>query len=154
MTNSVPEMITKEQADIAFKFLNALFSEDVEGYWNTISQVDQARVYGQYLVATELKYTEDSFRQFVHNNYQLKQREIYKEVKEKAGIATHIRYTDEGEITLYFLEDVQVPRVYIAETEVKGYPLVIALDTDIVNGEYKVEWKVRIYKDQHYKSLN
>lgn len=146
--------ISKELSDIAFEFLRCLYGDDVERYWSMISKVDKARVYGMYLAIRELSEDSDqSFMEYVRTKFQLVNRELFEKFKENPGIATHMRYTDEGDILLLIINDVQVPRFYIAETQVEACPLVITLDTEINSGEFSTEYKVRLYNDKLYDEL-
>ncbi|WP_041580558.1 hypothetical protein [Bacillus sp. 1NLA3E] len=155
MKNNTIENVTKDQSELVFKFMELLFSEDVEGYWDCISKVDQARVYGMYRVVAETDIYDDiSFFDYVKHYFKPKQEEIYERVKEHPGLATHVRYTDEGEVLLYLLQDVQVPRVYIAETQEYVFPITLTIDTEVSNGEVNAKWKVRLYTDQNYKDLS
>jgi hypothetical protein len=147
--------ISQEQAAITLKFIESVFSEDVEAYWENISKVDQARVYGLYrsAIITNSLDPHVTFYDYVRDNFKVKHEEQYANVKEYPGLASHVRYTDEGEIMLYVLEDVQVSRTYIAEAMEKVYPVILTIDADIENNEINPCWKVRIYTDQEYKKL-
>lgn len=147
--------ITKEQADLVFKFLEALFGENADDYWSVISKVDQARVYGMYKaeIAND-SITEDySFNEYVKENFMYAQRERYEKVKVNPGVATHLRYTDEGEPQIFVLENVIAPRHYIAETQAKVFPVTLTVDSIVDKDDISFEWKVRMYLDQDYKKI-
>jgi len=147
--------LTEEQSDIVFQFIDKLFSNDVEGYWKLISKVDQARIYGMYKAFAKYnQYNEISFYDYVKDYFKSKQSKNYERVKDNTGISTTLRHTEEGEIQVFLLENVQAARIYTTEVQERVFPVILTIDTNVVNGEIIAEWKVRIYIDQFYKYLN
>jgi hypothetical protein len=149
--------IHKELAELVLRFLEKLFSDDVEGYWNCISKVDQARIYGMYsafMQQTEVK-EQMTFYEYVRDYVKAQQEKIYERVRENPGISNRVRYTDDGEFLIYLLEDTKVPRVYIAPTEEPVFPVVVTADATLNNNNnVHIEWKVRLYRDHLYKALS
>lgn len=145
--------ISQEQSQIVFRFLNTLFRENVQEYWDTISKVDQARVYGMYKAAitTEALDVTVQFSDYVREQFMIPQRELYERVKENPGVATHLRYSKEGEPQIFVLENVVAPRYYIAPAQERVFPVTITIDTMVSDKEVVAEWKVRMYIDQDYK---
>lgn len=148
------DQITLEQSELVFKFIERLFNGDVQEYWDLISKIDQARVFGMFTSMKQLEPENDiSFYDYVDIYFRDRQKQIYEKVRENPGLATHQRITDYGELLLYVLDDVKVPRVYIAETEVKVFPIVLTVDAELEDGQLNAVWKVRLYNDKLYKDL-
>lgn len=144
--------VTEEQTNLTFGFIKVLFEEDVNEYWSLISKVDKARVLGMYKIAKDLK-EGISFHDYVKYEFMYPQREIYEKVKENSGLASHLRYTDEGEPVVYLLENITEPIVYEEATQVKVFPVTLTLDTEVNNNEIITIWKVRLYFDKEYEIL-
>ncbi|MEK4878912.1 MULTISPECIES: hypothetical protein [Paenibacillus] len=148
--------ISKEQSDLAFQFLRVIFSDDVDEYWRLISKVDKARIFGmhrQYSLETGIDSV--SFREYVTSIIMPEHAEHYAKLRNNnPGVSTTLRYTEEGEGLLYLLENVTEPRVYEKETEVKVFPLIVTSDCEYVNGEVNAEWRVRMYNDKLYETLD
>lgn len=147
--------ITIEQSDLAFEFIELLFSEDIHGFWNIISKVDQARLYGMYRADVDLEDGQDiSFLEYIRDVIKPDIEEIYEEVREGSGIATHERFTDEGETLVYLLPNVNEPTVYTETTQEVVFPVSMTVDANLFNGQVNYEWKIRLYADQEYKVLS
>lgn len=147
--------ITKEQSALAFNFLEALFSGDVDAFWKNVSKVDQARIYGMYRAYKMQEHSQDiSFLDYVSDYIMPDVEKQYEGLRDNnPGIASHTRNTSEGEMIVLMLPNVKVSRTYIAETQVLAYPIHMTIDANYKNGEIIVEWKIRIYVDQDYKYL-
>jgi hypothetical protein len=147
--------ILPEQSALVFNFLEVMFSEDVEQYWNMVSKVDQARIYGMYRAYTMQESVNDlSFLEYVRDHIKPDHVAMYEKLRgNNPGISQTLRYTEDGEALVYLLEDVQVPRVYIAQTETNVFPMTLTVDADYFQGEVIASWKVRLYTDQLYKTL-
>ncbi|MGG3662110.1 hypothetical protein [Bacillus gobiensis] len=148
------EKITLEHSNLAFDFLNKVRGEDVEAYWDLICKVDQARVYGMYRAFMLTKYFDGrTFYDYVKNDFMIEHAKNFEGITGEPGISDRIRYTEQGDILLYLLNDVQVPRVYIAKTEARVFPLTITLDCTYIDNELNAQWKVRIYQDKFHETL-
>ncbi|MEV9640435.1 hypothetical protein ABZ756_07030 [Mammaliicoccus sciuri] len=147
--------VSKEQADLVFGFLEVLFGDDVNAYWSLISKVDQARVYGMYKagIANGSITKHYSFGEYVKEKFMYAHRERYEKVKNNPGVATHLRYTDDGEPQIFVLENVIAPRHYIAETQAKVFPVTLTVDSIVDKDDVSFNWKVRMYLDQDYKNV-
>lgn len=150
-----PTLVTPEQLDAMSDFLQYLFEDDVRSYWNTISKIDQARVYGMYIVQLNMEVFRDNygFYDYVQEEFMIPQREVYESVKENAGFAQFIRYSDEGEPQIFMKANVPETEVYNEPTQVEVVPVTLTLDTDIKKENINSVWKVRIYSDKLYQSL-
>ncbi|MDE0563364.1 hypothetical protein [Exiguobacterium sp. B2(2022)] len=150
--------ITSEMADATFNFVNRLFEEDLEAFWDSVCAVDQARIYGIYrtiLDKENLSFRQYSYSRFIKNEFVNLLRLKMKNYKENPGIATHLRFSKDGVPMVYLLQNTIVPRHYIAESEEMVYPIFLGLDTVYKEGEIVAEWKVRLYDDEsHSKIMN
>ncbi|PKH10654.1 hypothetical protein [Planomicrobium sp. MB-3u-38] len=154
-TGKEPTSVTSEQVEAMSDFLQYLFEDDVNLYWSSISKIDQARVYGMYIGQVNTGVFKDSygFYDFVKEEFMIPQREVYENVKENAGFAQFIRYSDEGEPQIFMQANVSETKIYNEPTQVEVVPITLALDTDIKKDEIKSVWKVRMYSDKLYQSL-
>lgn len=150
--------ITREMADATFNFVNSLFEEDLEAFWNTISVVDQARIYGIYrtiIDKEDISFEQYSYSEFIKNEFVNLLRYKMENYKENPGIATHLRFSKDGVPMVYLLQNTLVPRHYIAESEELVYPIFLGLDTVFKDGKIVASWKVRLYDDEsHSKIMN
>lgn len=154
-TEREPVSVLPEQADAIFDFLQHLFGDDVKSYWNSISKIDQARVYGMYVTqgGTEVFRENYSFYDYVKEEFMVPQRETFETVKENAGFAQFIRYSDEGEPQVFMKANVSEVEIYNEPTNIKAVPITLAFDTNIKKDEIKSVWKVRMYSDKFYEHL-
>lgn len=150
--------ITREMADATFTFVKRLFEDDLEAFWDSISVVDQARIYGTYrtiIEKEELSFEQYSYSDFIQNEFVNLLRYKMQSYKDNPGIATHLRFSKDGVPMVYLLENTIVPRHYIAESEEEVYPIFLGLDTFFHDGEVVARWKVRLYDDEsHSKIMN
>lgn len=152
-TEREPVSVSPEQLDAFSDFLQYLFEEDVVRYWSTISKVDQARVYGMYIGQSDMIDPDYTFHDYVKNEFMVPQREIYETVKENAGFAQFIRYSEEGEPQIFMKANVTEKETYNEPTPFNMVPITLTLDTHFEQGEAKSSWKVRMYSDQLYKNV-
>lgn len=145
--------VTQEQADLVSNFLKALFGNNVEAYWSLISKVDQSRIYGMYIAVDVPENERISFYDYVKDYVKAEQEKIYQEISQLPGISNIIRFTEEGEVEIYAFGNVEEVEEYTTPTEKRTIPIVLTLDTHIVQGEITTHWKVRLYTDQSYKHL-
>ncbi|MFD2446397.1 hypothetical protein ACFSO7_20760 [Bacillus sp. CGMCC 1.16607] len=155
MTKTEQLDILQEHSNLAFSFFEFLFSEDVDGFWALVSKVDQARVYGMYRAYIDQDYSEPlTFRDYIKNHIKPDIEQIYIPLKDNnPGIATHQRYTEDGETVVFLLPNITEPKVYETETEELVFPITMTIDASLINNEVSADWKVRIYRDQDYKVL-
>ena len=148
--------VNPEQMGVVLDFLSVIFEDDVENYWNLISKVDQARVYGMYRAALSLDLVEEqlSFKEYVEEQFMKEHRKQYEKLRNNdPGIASHLRYTEDGECLVYVLPSVTEVRIVKEPTQEYVFPVTLTMDTNVENGEITSEWKVRMYSDQEYKYL-
>lgn len=148
--------ITREMANAAFNFVNSLFKDDLEAFWNSVSIVDQARIYGIYRTIIDkenLSFDQYSFSEFIKTEFVDVLRYKMENYEENPGIATHLRFSEDGIPMVYLLQNTLVPRHYIAESEDQVYPIFLGLDTDFNDGMITTNWKVRIFDDKSYSKL-
>lgn len=148
--------ITKEQSDLAFEFLRCLFDEDVDGYWETISKVDKARLYGMYRHYVNVSDSSDySFRDYLIQEIMPGHTENYEKLRGNSpGISTTLRYSDEGEALIYLFEAVTQSRIIEKESYEYVFPLTLTIDTEYSRGDISHSWKVRAYSDKLYEKLD
>lgn len=79
------------------------------------------------------------------------QREMFEKVKENPGVATHLRYSKEGEPQIFVLENVAGQRYYIPPAQERVLLVTKTLDIMVSDEEVVGKWKVRMYLDQDYK---
>lgn len=144
------ESLNHEQLDAVDNFLTNLFGDDIDAYWSSISKVDQARVYGIYIGSDSSL----SFKDYVREQFMLPQQKEYENLKENVGIAQFIKYSEQGEPEAQLKLNTTDVEVYNEPTEIHGRRLTLALDTDVINKEIVSVWKVRMYSDKSYVSLN
>lgn len=147
--------IFKEQSDVAFKFLECLFSKDVTGYWDLISKVDKARVYGMYRqYINEIGFQELSFKDYVTEHIMPDHAKNYEGLRDNTpGLSTTLRHTDQGEALLYLMDNIEEPKIMEEETLAYVFPLILTLDANYDNEQTEVVWKVRIYQDKLYDEI-
>ncbi|WP_127549701.1 hypothetical protein [Paenibacillus amylolyticus] len=146
--------ISKEMSDVAFNFLDMMFNANIEGYWNSISKVDKARIFGMYRQYSSEETTEFSFRDYIEQEILPGHTKYFEGLRDNnPGISATLRYTEEGEALLYLFPDVQETRIIEEEREELVYPLTLTIDTEFNNGEVSHIWKVRAYRDKWYENL-
>ncbi len=152
LSNDKKPEITKEQSDVAFKFIEALFGDNVEEYWSLISKVDKARVFGMYRQYTSEHGEQLQFKQYVEHYTKAEQAKLYEGLKDNnPGISKTLRYTEEGEAEVHLHPNVIATRAYIVPTQVRVFPLILTIDSEFNQGEITAEWKVRLYTDKLYE---
>jgi len=135
-------------------FFKHLFSEDTDAYWQTISGIDQSRVYGMYREDSKKSYYDGvTFHEYVKDIIQPEHVGLYEGVKDKPGASNTIKYTDEGEAIVQIFGDLQVTRHYIAPTVAITKPIILACEMIHEDGILKPTWKVRIFEDHLHKHL-
>lgn len=149
--------ITQEISELAFRFTKLMFKNDVKKFWDCISSIDQSRVYGIYTTYLEKEnklQEEFMFKDFIEKNYLDPFKMNYAALKGEPGIASHLRFSDDGIPMVFMIPDVIAPRYYIAEATEVVYPLFLSLDTSLdANNELITEWKIRLYDDMNYKNI-
>lgn len=148
--------LTLGMSEAVFKFIESLFEDDVNDFWQRIYEVDQARLYGIYetvLVKEELNTEVYSFPEFIESEVINKLRYKFSKFKNNPGVASHLRFDENGMPMVFLLENVVAERHYIAEVEENVHPVYLGLNSTFSNKEVSVEWKVRLYNDISYKHL-
>lgn len=135
-------------------FFKHLFSEDTDAYWQTISGIDQSRVYGMYREDSKKSYYDGvSFHEYVQDIIHPEHAGLYDGVKDKPGVSNTIKYNDKGEAIVQILGNVQVTRHYIAPTIINNNHITLACEMIYCDGILMPTWKVRIYSDHLYSCL-
>lgn len=149
--------ITQEISDLAFRFTDIIFGDDVERFWDCISAVDQSRAFGIYATLLEKENKDEndfSFSDFVKQNYMDPFKVNYVDLKGDPGIASHLRFSDDGIPMIFMIPNVIAPRHYIAEAAEFVFPLFLGIDTSMdANNELIAEWKIRLYDDANYTKI-
>ncbi|MCG6793839.1 hypothetical protein [Geobacillus sp. YHL] len=143
------EKAKPEQIKLALDFIETLYDEDLSGFWEMISEIDKSRIYGLF-EANKHYDPKIDFLGFL-NDIREEVRRFYDNVKEDMGISQSARYTHDGEVVIYLLENVKASRYYIAETLEKVYPVRLSLDVKFQDGSFVFSYGVRIYDDEFRK---
>ncbi|BFH11157.1 hypothetical protein P4K96_29055 [Bacillus cereus] len=153
MKKKEAESVSKEMVDLAIEFLQAIFDDDIDRYWDTICKEDKARLYGMYRQYSGEHDRVLTFREYI-KKIKLEHAEQYEGLRDcSPGMAQTLRYTEEGDVELRLHPNVKVPRTYIAPTEVLIYPLILTLDVEYIMGKIGIKYKVRLYKDKFHQNL-
>lgn len=145
--------ILDERSELAFDFIEKLFADDLQGFWDYVSKVDQARIYGMYRV--ELQYNQDlTFEQYLTNHIVPGIKEVYKGALPSPGLASHVRIADTGEFMVYMVPNTYEARLVDEPTLETVLPIVMTIDADIINKELVHSLKVRLYQDNSYQTAN
>ncbi|WP_127486827.1 hypothetical protein [Paenibacillus ehimensis] len=137
--------LTPDQSQFASEFIDVLFSDDIERYWNLVSEIDKGIAFGFHDANRQY----NNPRKMIDTINELREahRKLFSPVRENCGVSKTVRYTRDGEAYIYLLENVVVPRTYIAATETKVYPLRVVIEARYENQQITARLKVRVYDD-------
>lgn len=146
--------INQEIADLVFNYIEALYQDDVKVFWGLISNKDKARVYGIYLALSKEGHIDESifsFEDFIEREFQYEIRKNYERVKTNSGIASHLRFSEEGSPFVYLTSGVTEYEIIEEPTVKNVWPIYLDVDTNWNGTEVQGTWKVRIYEDHQYE---
>ncbi|MCM3488793.1 hypothetical protein M3689_05665 [Alkalihalophilus marmarensis] len=143
--------ISAEHIELVNNFIEKLFEGDVQDFWDCVSKVDQARIYGMYRVV--LQYNDDlTFEQYLINDIIPGIKEVYKGALPSPGIASHLRVSETGEFLVYIVPNTEEGRLINEPTLETVFPVGMTIDADIIDNEVQHSLKVRLYHDNNYQN--
>ncbi|KRE70771.1 hypothetical protein [Paenibacillus sp. Soil750] len=147
---------TPQHKQTVQNFIFALYKGTIDEFWDMLADVDQMALYTEYEYIRSSNMNDyDGFRDFLDTTRE-EQRSNYASVQKQSGVGEMARYTPEGEVYIYLIENIQKKIHYIAPTEVKVVPVVLTLNMkyDAESTVYSAHWKVRIIKNDYKTALN
>lgn len=156
MTNTTSNpKLSPDQIQCVKDFLHCLFEDDVKSYWNKISRIDQARVFGMYKAMLDLDLSATiTFDDYVDKEFKKYQEELYIKLKKNSGFSSTHRYTRAGDVMVYAFENIRGSVTYIGKSLTNVFPIILTLDARYKNNQLSGEWRVRLYEDYWFESLD
>ncbi|AOA54581.1 hypothetical protein [Bacillus subtilis] len=136
------EPITEYQSLCASAFLKAIFSEDVKEFWSVLAKTEQSYITGIY--QTNKHFGEEQNLEDLLKDIQEEIQEEFKEVKNNYGKSQKARYTKDGDVHVYFLENIQTSVSVISPIQTEVFTIVLTPETVFLNGDYKVIYKLKL----------
>ncbi|WP_181218857.1 hypothetical protein [Bacillus subtilis] len=144
-SNFYMKPITDYQLKCATTFLDAIFSEEVQEFWSVLATSEHAYIIGMY--ETNEHYGFDlSFKEFVEEIQEKCQKE-FEAVQDDWGVSQTARYAKNGDVYVYFLEEIHTQVVAIQPLQTTVFPLVLTPENEFVDGEYRLVYKLKISSD-------
>ncbi|QWF75717.1 hypothetical protein KFF76_06170 [Bacillus subtilis] len=137
--------ITNYQLECATTFLDAIFSEDVQEFWSVLAKSEQAYIIGMYETNKHFG-VDPRFKEFL-KEIQEECQKGFEKVQDDWGISQTARYTKNGDVYVYFFENIQTQVVAIKPLQATVYPLVLSPENEFSDGEYRLVYRLKLSSD-------
>jgi hypothetical protein len=142
MENFNTKEITSQQRELVIVFLDSLKREDVNLFWDVISEEDKEFIKGTYRTIMEFGEVKTNFNKWVLELL-LKVKGNFSEYLINYGITTIVRYENKLKAKVYIAKDIQTEIHFIKDTEFPVLPISIILN--LVDTEQGIGfiWKIK-----------